>query len=163
MKNTSNTNYDKNVMGKKFEFLLLINDNIICQRYFNVKDFNPSVLQSYNLKTCVDRCVNFITGEGQWAIPNEFTLKGKTWEYLWGGYNAYLDEYPLPEKKDLYEDEDIFKFQIRVNGHVVIERQFSGNDYPPKVRYDVDIRGVIPEIIAEIQETMGEKNLILVS
>lgn len=163
MKNTSNmNNYEKNLIGKKFEFLLLINGNIICQRYFNVKDFNPNVLQSYNLKECTDRCVNFITGEGQWDIPSESTLKGKTWEYLWSGYNPNLDEYPQGETKDNYEDEDVFTFQIRLNGRVVIERQFSGNDYPPKVRYDVDIRGIIPEIIADIQETMGEKKLVLV-
>jgi len=162
MKNTSSMSYDKNLVGKKFEFLLLINGNIICQRYFNVKEFNPNVLRSYNLKYCVDRCVNFITGEGLCKMPNESTLKGKTWKYLWSGYNPYLEEYPLPDCKDNYEDEDIFTFQIRVNGKTVIERMFSGNDYPPKVRYDVDIRGVIPEIIAEIQETMTEKKLELV-
>jgi hypothetical protein len=152
--------YDKNLIGKKFEFLLLINGNIVCQRYFNVKDFNPNILQSYNLKDCVDKCVNLITGDGQWEIPNEYTLKGKTWNYLWSGYNPYLDEYPPCESKKIYEDEDIFTFQIRVNNRTVIERQFSGNDYPPKVRYDVDIRGVIPQIINEIQETLADKNLI---
>jgi len=154
--------YEKNLMGKKFEFLLLINGNIICQRYFNVKDFNQQALRSYDLKDCVDRCINLITGEGQSDIPSESTLKGKTWEYLWSGYNPYLDEYPAPESKNNYEDEDIFTFQIRVNGKTTIERQFSGNDYPPKVRYDVDIRGAIPKIIAEIQETLAEKNLTLV-
>ena len=164
MKNTSKImmTQEKNLIGKKFEFLLLINGNIICQRYFNVKEFNPNVLQSFNLKTCVDRCVNFITGEGQWDIPSESTLKGKTWEYLWAGFNPYLEEYPVSEVKNIYEDEDMFTFQIKINGRVVIERQFSGNDYPPKVRYDVDIRGVIPEIIAEIQETLAEKKLAMV-
>lgn len=154
--------YKENLIGKKFEFLLLINGNIICQRYFNVKDFNPDVVKSYNLKECVDRCVNIITGEGYAKIPNKYSLKGKTWEYLWSGYNPYLEEYSPNEVKDNYEDEDIFTFQIRINGRVVIERQFSGNDYPPKVRYDVDIRGIIPEIINEIQETLGEKTLLLV-
>ena len=31
---------------KKFEFLLKINGNIICQRYFAVKNFNPKTVWS---------------------------------------------------------------------------------------------------------------------
>lgn len=154
--------YDKNLIGKKFEFLFLINGNIICQRYFNVRDYNPNISKSFELKDCVDKCVKLITGEGQWEIPSPTTLKGKTWEYLWSGYNPYLEEYPPCDCKNNYEDEDIFSFQIRINGRTTIERQFSGNDYPPKVRYDVDMRGVIPEIISVIQETMAEKKLTLV-
>jgi hypothetical protein len=151
--------YDKNVSNKKFEFLFLINGNIICQRYFKVEDFNPQVTKSYELKLCIDKCVNFITGEGQLDIPGPHTMKGKTWEYLWAGFNPYLDEYPPCDTKNIYDDEDVFTFQIRINGHTVIERLFSGNDYPPKVRYDVDIRSMIPNIISEIQDTMCEKNL----
>lgn len=154
------TSYNnQNQFEKKFEFLLLINGHIVCQRYFSVRDYNSDVLRSYDLKLCIDRCVNYITGEGSSAMPNEWTLKGKTWKYLWAGYNPYLEEYAPCDSKDIYENEDIFTFQIRVNRRVVIEKIFSGNDYPPKVRYDVDIRGVIPEIIADIQETMGQKNL----
>ena len=155
---------DKNYMGKKFEFLLLINGNIICQRYFMVKDFNPESLQSYDLKYCVDRCVETITGDDStMTIPNPATLKGKTWEYLWSGYNPYLDEYPPFEPKNNYENEDIFTFQIKIDGKCVIEKWFSGNDYPPKVRYDVNIRALIPEVITIIQDTLTEKNLSMVS
>ena len=31
---------------QKFEFLLKIDNNIICQRYFNVKNFNPKAVKS---------------------------------------------------------------------------------------------------------------------
>jgi hypothetical protein len=155
---------EKNFAGKKFEFLLLINGNIICQRYFGVKSFNPSVLNSYELKTCADKCISYITGESEeWQLAPETTLRGKTWEYLWSGYNPYMEEYPLPESKNNYENEDIFTFQIKIDNKTIIERIFSGNDYPPKVRYDVDIRGAIHKIINEIQETLAEKKLTLVS
>ena len=33
----------------KFEFLLKLDGNIICQRYFNVKDYNPKTRRSMNL------------------------------------------------------------------------------------------------------------------
>lgn len=155
--------YDKNLVNKKFEFLLLINGNIICQRYFNVKDYNPNVVNSYDLKECADRCADLITGEGSSDLPSKSTLKGKTWDYLWNSYNPYLDEYPPCDTKNIYDDEDLFTFQIRVNGHSIIEKIFTGNHYPPKVRYDVDIRSVISEIINDVQETMCEKDLTIVN
>jgi hypothetical protein len=34
---------------------------------------------------------------------------------------------------------------------------FSGNDYPPKVRYDVDVRKILPKIIAQIQQGLNQK------
>ena len=45
---------------KKFEFILSINGNIICQRYFSVKNFNPKVLRSVDLTECVEECVRLI-------------------------------------------------------------------------------------------------------
>jgi hypothetical protein len=35
--------------NQKFEFLLKINNNIICQRYFNVKDYNPKARRSMDM------------------------------------------------------------------------------------------------------------------
>ena len=59
---------------KKFEFILRINGNIICQRYFAVKNFNPKSVYSLNLIDCVNDCVEMIQGQ----------LKKKSLEYLWG-------------------------------------------------------------------------------
>ena len=33
----------------KFEFLLTIDDNIICQRYFNVRNYNPKTRDSIDV------------------------------------------------------------------------------------------------------------------
>jgi hypothetical protein len=33
----------------KLEFLMMVNDNIIVQRFFNVRDFNPDAKYSLNL------------------------------------------------------------------------------------------------------------------
>ena len=48
----------------------------------------------------------------------------------------------------------------KINGKVIIEKIFTGNDFPPKVRYDVDIRKIIPKIIEIIQYGLSEKNYI---
>ena len=33
----------------KMEFLLTLNDNIVVQRYFNVKNYNPNARRSYSM------------------------------------------------------------------------------------------------------------------
>ena len=45
---------------KKFEFLLKINSNIICQRYFSMKNFNPKSVNSREMLECVNDCVEIV-------------------------------------------------------------------------------------------------------
>ncbi len=42
---------------QRFEFILYINGNIVCQRYFGVRDYNPSVRDSDELKELMDSLV----------------------------------------------------------------------------------------------------------
>lgn len=133
---------------KKFEFVLYINENIICQRYFSVKDFNPSSIKSIEAKECVDRCVSIIQED----------LKTKTFDYLEKSYNPWKEQ--LPEEivsENIYENEDVFDFEIKVDDKIVAKRRFTGNVYPQRVRYSVDIRKMIPSLIREIQETFSEE------
>ena len=136
-----------------YEFLLLINNKPIVGRNFSIRGYNPSSLRSIELKETIDDAVNI--------IQHQFKLK--TSDYLFKYYNPHLvysdgAEEEKYEITDIYENEDIFTFQIKVNGNIVIEKNFSGNDYPPKVRYDVDIRKIIPKIIATIQQGLILRN-----
>lgn len=56
-----------------YEFRLLIDDNIICQRYFKINNFNPSSLHSIELTDTIRECANMIDED----------LKSKTRVYLW--------------------------------------------------------------------------------
>jgi len=143
----------KNYENLPYEFLLLINNKPIVGRNFSIRGFNPDSLRSLELKEIIDD-VLFI-------IKQQFVSKSA--DYLYKYYNPHFvqTEEELNErahKIDIYENEDIFTFQIKVNGKIVAESIFSGNDYPPKVRYDVDIRKIIPRIIATIQNGMTLKN-----
>lgn len=136
-----------------YEFLLLINNKPIVGRNFSIRGFNPQSLRSIELKETIDEAVDVIT--------HQFKLK--TSDYLFNYYNPHLVYSDSVEEEkyeivDIYENEDIFTFQIIVNGNIVIEKNFTGNDYPPKVRYDVDIRKIIPKIIATIQHGLILKN-----
>jgi hypothetical protein len=57
---------------ERFEFELTVGNNIICQRYFKIPNFNPVSLRSYDLTDAVRRCVAVIDND----------LKNKTQAYL---------------------------------------------------------------------------------
>lgn len=129
---------------KKFEFILYINNNIVCQRYFSVKDFNPMSLRSIESKECIDACVDMLKKD----------LKDKTMDYLEKNYNPWKEQ--TQEDiivENIYDNEDVFDFEIRVDEKSIIRKQFTGNVYPQRVRYSVDIRKIIPDLIREIQES----------
>ena len=142
----------KNYENLPFEFYLRINGNErpIVGRNFNVRGYNPKSLRSLDIKNCIDEVVGMI----------EDQFREKAEDYLYRYYNPFTKQNPEDiEVKDLFADEDVFSFEIKVHGNVVAQKQFSGNWYPPKVRYDVDIRKLIPGIISKIQKTLSSKNL----
>jgi hypothetical protein len=135
---------------KKFEFVLYINGNIICQRYFSVKNYNRDVRYSMDLKECIDDCVQIIQTD----------LKDKSKDYLYKQYNPWqkqTQEELDANKRDVSEKEDVFDFEIKVDDRPVVKSRFSGNLYPQRVRYSVDVRKLIPEIISTIQDTFSQE------
>ena len=57
---------------ERFEFELTVGNNIICQRYFRINNFNPTSLRSYELTDAFRKCVSIIDRD----------LKDKTHTYL---------------------------------------------------------------------------------
>ena len=55
--------------------------------------------------------------------------------------------------------ENIFKFSIYQGRTVLSERIFSADSFNPVIRYSVDIRSIIPEIIQRLQMTLSRRNL----
>lgn len=134
---------------KKFEFILYINENIICQRYFSVKDFNPNSLKSIDVKECVDTCVSIIQSD----------LKQKTYDYMEKNYNPWKDQKPEDVVvENIFDNEDVFDFEIKTDEKTIVKKRFTGNVYPQRIRYSVDIRKIIPTLIREIQETFSREN-----
>ena len=132
-----------------YEFLFLINGNPIVGRNFPINNFNRESLKSYELKETIDDAVGLIQKH----------FKNKTYNYMDRYYNYFVTSTEeQTEPIDIYENEDFFTLQIKVRGRVVCERIFSGNDYPPNVRYDVDIRKIIPKIIDYLQQGLSRKN-----
>ena len=137
-----------------YEFLFLINGNPIVGRNFPIYNFNKDSFNSIELKELVDDCVDIL----------KLHFKNKTYDYMYKYYNPYF--YSTAEEnvstdvevKDIYEEEDFFTFQILHNKKIVVEKIFTGNDYPPQVRYDVDIRKILPKILDQVQQGLNQKN-----
>ena len=142
----------------RFEFALCINEQvkkdenakkpIICHRMFDVKGYNENVINSVEIKELMDELTGINT-PNMGLIPN--FLKQISKKYAWGSYNPYR-VVPIEEDKNVFENEDIFTFEIKVDGNVIAKSSFSGNWFQKDVRYEVNIKEIIPSIIGEISE-----------
>lgn len=151
------SNVNKKVEEQRFEFVLYINKHIICQRYFSIRDFNEDSIYSLELKELMDRIVGMNgTDYGSMGLITRH-LKLKSIDHLWESYNPYYQQ-KEENYKDIFEKEDIFDFEIRVDRNVVAQSTFSGNFFPQRVRYQVDIKELIPNIIGIIKDTLSQNN-----
>jgi hypothetical protein len=151
----------KKIEEQRFEFILYINDHIICQRYFNIRDFNEDSLNSLELKELMDNIVGMNNGQyGSLGIIPRY-LQNKSKDYLWDNYNPYFTQ-KEETTKNIFEKIDNFQFEIKVDKNSVAKSEFCGNYFPPKVRYAVDVREIIPSIMSEIRHSLSQKNYSLV-
>ena len=157
-------NEEQRFEEQRFEFIFYINDNFICQRYFNIRDYNEDSLKSLELKELVDNIAGVNNGQyGELGIIPRY-LQDKTKDYLWDSYNPYFIKKEDDEtNKSIFDKIDYFQFEIKVDKVTVVKTQFCGNYFPPKVRYDVDVRKVIPSIMSEIRHYLSQKKYTIVN
>lgn len=173
---------------QRFEFVLYINKNrkiaegkkppIVCQRYFDIRDYNEDSLNSLEMKELMDKIMGMGSDTSVMGIiPSH--LKGKSEELLWRQYKPWKNA----ESKDLYKKEDIVSLEIKVDGRTVAESQFVANVFHPQARYKIDIKNltdcygnkldkdgnvtedrdshvsidIIPRIMREIRDYMSRK------
>ena len=133
---------------ERFQFILSVNDNIICQRYFKINGFNNDSLESVELKYTLDKCVQMIKNDlesksrvFQWYTRDEpvkltgFENKEEStyFEYPKDMWDSYTDN----ERLKPYEV--TFKFAFLVDEKSVYEYIWDGTNYPKYVRNGVDL------------------------
>ena len=170
---------DNKIEQHPFEFILRINGNIICQRYFNIHNFNPEVIESLEIKELLDRIAGMNNNDfGQLGIIPKF-LKDRSCEYMqFFEDNPHLS-YKVGEdgEKDIWAKEDNYTFELKIDNEIVGVTQFAGNVFAPKIRYKVNLKhqtniwgekvlndkglpihlDIIPEIVKEIKKTFSQK------
>ena len=131
----------------KFEFLLTLDNNIICQRFFNVHDYNPVSRRSMDLHYYIqDICVE---------ISED--LKIKSSNYLVENQNYILNSTYVEDPKET--EEQYFLLQLKQGNDVFIERIFLASVFHPKVRYSVDIRPNLRRILSDLTDIMSREDL----
>ena len=125
---------------RKFEFTLYLNDNIIVQRFFNIIGFNNRAINSLNFKEAIDDNMLLI----------QSVLKDRTLDFITEHQRHFL------ETKDYEQNasRDVMKIVVKHDGKVIAYREWDATIYPVKVRYTVDIRQHIYELITRVQKCL---------
>lgn len=132
----------------KMEFLLTLNDNIVVQRFFNVKGFNPDAKNSNELYEFIKSLKESL----------EYTLKMKTVVYMMDNMEAIIHDPKIMETSQT-EGPEIFNIFVRVGEQTICHRIFDGKKFPPKVRYTVDVRPLLKEVLKELTDIFSDKKL----
>jgi hypothetical protein len=131
----------------KFEFLLTLENNIVCQRFFNVRDYNPQTRHSLDLYYVVKNISEEISED----------LKIKTMDYLYDNMDFFYDSENSDTKLD--GTDESFVLEIKLGDDVFIRSMFPANYYHPKVRYTVDIRPYLKRYLSELTNVLSSKDL----
>ena len=131
----------------KFEFLLTLGGNIICQRYFNVKDHNPKARRSMDMHEYVKNICSEI----------EYDLKIKSSNYLCENQNYILNSESVEDSNG--KDNDHFLMEIKIGEDVFIQRIFPAYLYHPKARYTVDIRPKLKRVLSDLTDILSYEEL----
>jgi len=131
----------------KFEFLLSLDGNIICQRYFNVKDHVSQARRSMDLHYYIQNICDDISED----------LKMKSSNYLCDNQNYFLSSEFVEDA--LEKDKEHFLLEIKIGEEVFIQRIFPAYWYHPKVRYTVDIRPNLKRILSDLTDILSSEDL----
>jgi hypothetical protein len=132
----------------KMEFLLTLNDNIVVQRFYNVRNFNPQARHSYDLAYFMKQVEDDLV----------IDLKMKTVMYMMDNQEAiYLDPEILNTSNT--DDPENFNMYVKLADDVIFHRIFDGKLYPPKVRYTVDVRPSLKNILKGLTDIFSAENL----
>ena len=132
----------------KMEFLLTLNDNIVVQRFFNVRGYNPKAKNSLELYEYIK------------ALKDElhYYLKMKTVIYMMDNRDS-IEHDQTVMNTSFTEGAEVFNIYVRVGEQTICHRQFDGKLYPPKVRYTVDVRPYLKEVLRELTDIFSNSKL----
>jgi len=132
----------------KVEFLITLNNNFVVQRFFNVKGYEEKAEKSVNLYDYIKYLSESL----------QTKLKNKCMVYM-------LDNrYQIEEDSSVLETSntdgpEVFNIILKVGNKTICHRVIDAKLYPPKVRYTLDIRPDIKNILRELTDILSDKNL----
>lgn len=132
----------------KMEFLLTLNDNIVVQRFFNVRNYNPKAKNSLELY------------EFMKALSEElhYYLKMKTVVYMMDNRDSIEHDVSIMNTS-FTDGAEVFNLFVKVGEQTICHRVFDGKRYPPKVRYTVDVRPFLKDVLRELTDIFSNNKL----
>ena len=121
--------------------------NIVCQRYFNVRDHVPQAKRSMDLHYYVKNICEQIQED----------LKIKSSNYLCENQNFILNSENVEDEKSA--EKEYFLLEIKLGDDVFISRIFPAYLYHPKARYTVDIRPRLKTILSDLTDILSSYEL----
>jgi hypothetical protein len=132
----------------KMEFLLTLNDNIVVQRFFNVRGFNPEAKNSLELYNYIKLLKEQL----------QHHLKMKTVIYMIDNKDAIVND-PSIMDTSFTEGEEMFNIYVKIGEQTICHRYFDGKIFPPKVRYTVDVRPFLKDVLRDLTDIFSEQEL----
>jgi hypothetical protein len=132
----------------KMEFLLTLNDNIVVQRFFNVRGYNSKAKNSMELYDLVSSVKDEL----------QYHLKMKTVIYMMDNRDAITND-PSVMNTSYTEGPEVFNIYVKVGDTTICHRVFDGKFFPPKVRYTVDVRPFLKDILRELTDIFSTTKL----
>ena len=131
----------------KVEFLLMCNDNIVVQRFFNVRGFNRNAHKSEEFYYHIQNLSNEL----------QYDLRMRTLNYMLD--NQYeIIENPDVLNTSITDGPENFNLIIKLGDMTICHRVFDAKVYPPKVRYTVDLRPKLKNILGGLTDIFSGDN-----
>jgi len=132
----------------KMELLITLNENIVIQRFFNVKNFNSMARNSLNVSEYIkDFCHDFA-----------YDLKMKTVSYMLENRQQIEEDQSILETS-MTDGDEYFNIYLKIGDMTICHRQMNAKLYPPKIRYTVDIRPQIKNVLRDLTDIFSAENL----
>ena len=132
----------------KLEFLMMVNDNIIVQRFFNVREFNNEGKNSLELYD--------LLREFKDDIQKQLSLKTVT--YMTDNLYEIINNPSILETSNT-DGPEYFNIFIKQNDVTICHRQVDAKVYPPKIRYTVDVRPHLKNLLMNLTDVFSSKKL----
>ena len=132
----------------KVEFLITLNNNFVVQRFFNVKGYEEKAESSVDLY----EYIKYLSESLQTKLRNKCMV------YMLD--NRYqIEEDPSVLETSNTDGPEVFNIILKVGNKTICHRVIDAKLYPPKVRYTLDIRPDIKNILRELTDILSDKNL----
>lgn len=132
----------------KMEFIMTLNDNIIVQRFYNVKGYNPKSRRSLDVSYALKEVAELV----------ENNLKIKSLIYMVDNQDQIMTDQEILETSNT-EGAEYFNLYIKIGDETICHRIVDAKLYPPKVRYTVDIRPELKTILRGLTDIFSTENL----